>query len=294
MVQPEKTNSNPEILENFNQEAFMSEVSELVTPERQKIVEQLCEAPWFQATDPELQRMLATLPDTGAENHDGFLQDLANRPSNVGGVTVKKMIDLPHGNFALLPVFEVENPQTGQNYTYEYISWRYGPQSGAKGIVFVRPPIPGASPTHFITLVGERFAPGRKTHDAIGGFADIGVKGVQNLLHRFEAEIREETGVTDLSIDEVSDLGPLQTDTGMTNNRPNLFTAYIDTEEAARIPEKPVNGDIYELDTGALVIPMQKLKEFILENTDAFFQAAMLKAIAKGEIPYEWLTRTTP
>ncbi len=217
---------------------------------------------------------------------------MADRPSELGGVEIQRLTNLPRGNFALIPVFEVQNTTNGQSYTYEYVSWRYGPQSGAKGIVFVRPPLPGASPTHFITLVGEKFAPGKKTYDSIGGFSDIGVDGVQNMMDRIETEIHEETGVEDLRIDEVVELGPIQTDVGMTNNRPNLFAAFIDTEEADRIPETRVNGDVFELESGALILPMSQLKEFITINTDAYFQASMLKAIVQGVVPYEWLARS--
>jgi len=280
----------PNDMPAFDSEVFLAQVAGTVTPERQKIVEQLAQRVWFQATDPTLQEALTYLPDTGIENHDGFLQDLANRPDEISGVTVQKLVDLPRGNFALIPKFEVKN-SNDQSYTYEYVSWRQGPQSGAKGIVFVRPPLPGASPTHFVTLVGEKFAPGRKVNDSVGGFIDIGVDGVQNLMGRIDKEIREETGVEDLKIDEVVDLGPMQVDAGMTNNRPNLFAAFIDTEQAGRIPDKPINSDIYELASGALVLPMTHLKDFILSNTDAFFQAAMLKAIAEGHVPYEWLAR---
>jgi hypothetical protein len=247
---------------------------------------------WFQATDPDLQRVMAHLPQIGKENHDGFLQDLADRPDEIGGVVVNKMVDLPHGNFALLPIFEVENPASGQKYTYEYVSWRYGPQSGAKGIVFVRPPLPGASPTHFITLVGERFAPGRKVNDSLGGFADIGVDGVQSMLDRIKTEIREETGVDDLGIDEVHNLGRLHVDGGLTNNAPELFAAFIDTAQAVRIPEEGINPDVHELKSGALILPMHQLPKFVMNNTDALFQASMLKAIVAGHVPHEWLYRT--
>jgi hypothetical protein len=74
-------------------------------------------------------------------------------------------------NFAIIPIFDVVN-HTGQSFTYEYVSWRYGPRSGAKGLVFVEN---DGKPTHFVTLSGEKFATGKRETDCPGGFMDIGV-----------------------------------------------------------------------------------------------------------------------
>jgi hypothetical protein len=282
----------------FDREAFLqhnfmvgstvdgSEVASPLTDERQKIVIELSQQPWFQATSPGLQAELVTLPQSGAENHDGFLADLASRPSVVAGAEVLSMAALARGKFALIPIFNVNN--RGTHYTYEYVSWRYGPTSGAKGIIFVRP-FEGAEPTHFITLVGEAFATGKKTNDTVGGFADLGVGGVQKMVQRIEHEVEEEVGVSE--VDEVIDLGVVNTDRGMTNNAPRLFMAWVSSETAAQISSRHVNTDIYELQSGALILPMQHLRDFVVNNTDAFFHSAMLKAMADGHIAPEWLMR---
>ena len=108
------------------------------TPERRAIFEKLQEKKWFQKTDSELQKKLLALPDKGIENHDGFLEDLASRPEEISNIKVERMIDLPRGSFALVPKFEVsrvDNPN--KRFTYEYVSWRSGPLTGEKGVVFV-------------------------------------------------------------------------------------------------------------------------------------------------------------
>jgi len=282
MTTAEITHNNP-----FDKETFLAGLPEDLAPERRAIAGQLADRPWFAATDSTLQQELIGLP----ENHHGFLADLAARPDEIAGIQVEKLVDLPRGNFALVPKFQVYNPKQDARYTYEYVSWKQGPQSGAKGVVFVRPPLPGASPTHFIVMIGDKFAPGKKSFDLIGGFVELDPRGIEKVSETALREVREECGVEDLHIDEVADLGPIQVDAGMTNNRPNLFAAYINAEQADRIPDEPVNTDITELPSGALKVPMHQLKQFVLENTDAFFQAAMLKAIASGQIPYEWLAR---
>ena len=271
----------------FDRDTFLASLPETLSPERREVAERLASRPWFAETNPELRDELLGLP----ENHHGFLDDLANRPDEIAGVQVEKLVGLPRGNFALVPTFQVYNPKQDARYTYEYVSWKQGPHSGAKGIVFVRPPLPGASPTHFIVMVGDKFAPGKKSFDLIGGFVELDPRGVEKAGETALREIREETGVEDLHIDEVVDLGQLQIDAGMTNNNPGIFAAFTDTEQADRIPADPINTDITELASGALKVPMSQLKQFVLENTDAFFQAAMLKALVSGNVPWEWLAR---
>src|SRR5688572_2417900 len=85
----------PEATPAFDPTIFMAGLEGQLTGERTQIVEELTQRPWFQATDPVLQAELATLPQTGAENHDGFLADLAGRPDAIGGVTVEKLVGLP-------------------------------------------------------------------------------------------------------------------------------------------------------------------------------------------------------
>jgi hypothetical protein len=253
-----------------------------MTPERRQIVEQLKLTMWFQNTSPELQTEVVSLPQEGKENHDGFLQDLMQRPSELGGVRVQRLVELPRGSFALIPKFEVLN-EAGISYTYEYVSWRHGPESGAKGLVFVRSTDGGVS--HFIVLRGDKFATGKREWDTVGGFIDKNVEGVQTVMQRIDKEIKEELGVEDIKINGVRDLGVLAPDAGMTNNRPGLFAAFISAEEASKISDEPLNPDVYELRAGAIVFPISQLPEIIMRNSDSFFHATILRSIAFGILP---------
>lgn len=253
------------------------------TPERRAIFEKLQEKKWFQKTDSELQKKLLALPDKGIENHDGFLEDLASRPEEISNIKVERLIDLPRGSFALVPKFEVshtDNPS--RRFTYEYVSWRNGPLSGEKGVVFVEK---GGETTHFIVLRGEKFAPGKETYDSLGGFADLGVDGVTTIDERTAKELREELGVTDIKLTRKVNLGRINTDVGMTNNEPGVFAAFIDGSDAAKISSKPLNGDVYELKSGAVIFPMDKLPSVVMTNSDSFFLSAIARAWAKGIIP---------
>jgi hypothetical protein len=267
------------------------EVSAEFTSERRLIVEELMRRPWFQRTSEGLQLELAKLPQEDRENHDGFLADLAGRPDEINGLEIVSLDELPRGNFALIPKFKVRNPE-GNEYTYEYVSWRYGPDSGAKGIVFVKN---GDEITHFIVLKGGKFATGDSEFDTVGGFVDPEDKeGIENIVKTtIEREVREELGVETLQVDNVFSLGKVHPDAGMTNNFPELFVAIIDASEATKISSEPLNPDQLEIRAGALIIPIAQLSELIKTNNDGLFLSAVARSAAHGIIGFDQMTSSS-
>jgi len=252
------------------------------TKERKAIFEKLQEKQWFQNTSTELQKTLLSLPDKGRENHDGFLKDLADRKEEISNIKVERMVDLPRGSYALVPKFEVsrlDNPSI--RYTYEYVSWRTGPLSGAKGVVFVESQ---GQTTHFIVLRGEKFAPAKKTFDTIGGFIDVDSDGVSTIHERTVHEIQQELGVPKLEISRVVNLGNVLPDAGMSNNEPSLFAAFISDKDLGKISSTPVNPDVHELKSGAVIFPMADLPKIVMCNNDGYFLSTIARAWAKGII----------
>lgn len=252
------------------------------TLERKKIFDKLKEKKWFQNTSHELQKELVSLPHKGRENHDGFLKDLADRPEEIANIKVERMVDLPRGSFALVPKFEVsrlDNPSI--RYTYEYVSWRTGPLSGAKGVVFVEKE---GQTTHFIVLTGEKFAPAKKTFDTIGGFIDLDSDGATSLDERTVHEIQEELGVPKLHVSKIVNLGNVMPDAGITNNEPLIFAAFISEKEMGKILSTPINHDVYELKSGAVIFPMADLPKIVMNNNDGYFLSTIARAWAKGII----------
>jgi hypothetical protein len=190
---------------------------------------------------------------------------------------------IARGNFAIVPIFNVQNDK-GDTFTYEYVSWRYGPQSGAKGLVLIET---DGVPTHFVVLRGQKFATGKTETDSVGGFIDLNVDGVLKAVDRFKREIQEELGLPEVKLmREPVDLGKLAIDPGMTNNRPGIFLASIDASDAARLQSKPLNADPYELAGNAVVYPISQLKDVVLKNDDSFFLSCVARAWARGAIPF--------
>jgi hypothetical protein len=251
--------------------------------ERRDIFEQLKQRPWFRNTSLDLQIELAGLPAEAKCNFDGFLRDLANRPDRISNVNVISLERLARGNFAIVPIFNVQNDK-GDRFTYEYVSWRYGPQSGVKGLVLIET---GGVPTHFVVLRGEKFATGKIEADSVGGFIDLNVDGVLKAVDRVKKEIQEELGLPDVKlIRDPVELGKLAVDPGMTNNRPGLFLASIDASDAEKLQRNPINPDPYELAGAAIVYPISQLKEVVLRNEDSFFLSCVARAWASGAIPF--------
>ena len=255
---------------------------EQASKQRQAIFAELKLRQWFLNTPSELHVELAKLPADPKCNFDGFLLDLAKRPEQLSNVTVMSLNRLAKGNFAIIPIFDVVN-HAGQRFTYEYVSWRYGPHSGAKGLVLVEK---DGKPTHFVILSGEKFATGKRETDCAGGFIDIGVNGVTSVLERIKTEIQEELGLTTVTLSrDPIDLGPLRVDAGMTNNYPGIFIAHIDAKDATNLGKVSQNGDPHELRANVIIYPIGQLRAVVGKIKDSFFLSCVAKAWASGDLP---------
>ncbi len=255
-----------------------------LSPERAEVVKTLSQKEWYKKTEPTLRQEIVTLPP----NHDGFVQDLCMRPDQFDGVKVERMQRLPRGNFGLIPVFELDRKTAdGKNQTYEYFTWRTGPESGAKGLVFVKGK--DGKLSHFIVLRADKFAPGKQAWDLAGGFGekDDKEKGPFATIRR---EVGEEFGIKDVKIESTMSLGKILPDAGQTNNNPEVFALVIDSSEATKINENNVNLDPHELKGGPVVIPMSQLGEFSMQNQDSFFHFAKSKLTDLGLLPQPTVT----
>ena len=249
-----------------------------MTVERREIAETLFIRKWFLETDVKLQKELLAMP----ESWNRFLADIASRSELVGGITVLSLAKLARGNFTAIPVFNVLNPEKGNKYTYEYVSWRFGPNPGSKGVVLVES---GGKITHVIVLKGPKFASGiKEVYDTPGGFIEYGEDGKTKMEEGIKREVREELGVKELRVGKVYDLGRFLPDTGMTNNNPHLFAAVISEAEAKKIKNQVDNLDPYELRAQLLVLPMSSLRDVVIETEDAYFLAVVAKLDALGVI----------
>lgn len=231
---------------------------------------------WFLASSAKVRKQLLNLsPDC-----EGFLQDLLERPDEIGGLRVLAMSELliPTSRpiFGILPVFKVQkidNPKI--IFNYQYFSWKQGARCGVKGLVLIRQ---ANAITHFVFLRCEKFAIGGMGNDCPGGFLESGEKNKNELEERFKIEIKEELGVGDIKIDEIIDLGRLRVDSSTTSSYPYLFVAIINGDEAKKLDHgNEENPDVTEVKLKTILSPVERLGEAIASNDDSFFLACVLR-----------------
>lgn len=246
--------------------------------EAKKLIE---ERSWFKASRGVIRGIILGL----GEDCVGFLSELAERPDVIANVRVVSCeeILIPDtrpifGIFISFKVQRVDNPSV--LYHYQYFTWRQGSRSGAKGLLLVRT---AGRISHLIVNTGEKFSAGSKCFDSFGGFGEPGGDLVAKATNQFKQEICEELGMEQINIEEIIDLGALMVDAGMTPNHPHIFAAVITGQEAEKIEEGEKNNpDIFELKLGTVIVPIEKLKEFVAENDDSFFLACVARLAAKG------------
>ncbi len=253
---------------------------------REAIEQSLRSRSWFRATSPELQQKLLGLP----ESCNGFLDHIAYRPEEGGGVRLKSLHslllpELPNGLvYGIFPVFNVEKLDGSATFTYQYFSWKQGPGSGVKGVVLIK----GADGdiSHVVCLSGFSFAAGENTFECVGGFAEMDEESVSELVVIAHREIGEELGLQRIERLKIIRLGPMHTDRSMTSNRPQLFAAIIDGSDTKSIREDvSVNPDTYEMESGAKIVPVKALwgeNGFLMRNTDSFFGMCVARLVALG------------
>lgn len=271
----------------FNSEVFLKECARFTTKQRQKLLKQLVKKSWFQLTDPAVQMQLARLPQEGSASFDGFIADLVRRREVIGDLTIIKMLSLPRGNFIACPVFQVRNELTKQEYTYEFAAYRYTVPNGAKGLVLVRED-KRSEPTHFLILSGEKFATSDMTYELMGGYSEPQDEDEDQVVSGIIREIREECGVMNLQIEDITLLGTLVVDPGLSSHETHLFIAYITPNELKRISSNAKNIDDKELNTFVHMLPLNDLSDIIRLTNNSMLLASVAKAVANGLIPKQY------
>jgi len=264
----------------------MKTVEVAATKSLEEVKVLLKQKPWFKGSRFSIQEQLMALDESCV----GFLTDLEARPDIISGVRVISLegILIPDVRpiFGIFVYFKVQRIDAlAVVYHYQYFTWRQGSNSGSKGLVFVEK---GDKITHIILNQGEKFATGTKVFDSFGGFGEANEDMLGRAMINFKKEICEELGMADITVKRIVPLGRLQTDCGMTSNHPYAFAAVIDGNEASKIKAGDKdNPDIYELAMGTVIVPVERLAEYICENDDAYFHISVLRYLAKhGQISF--------
>jgi hypothetical protein len=244
---------------------------------RKIILESLKSKNWFKKTEKGLRDEVLGLP----EDFDGFLKDLGERPEEIGNVRVNKLLKLERGNYLITPVFEVESRQTLEKYTYEYVSWKYGRDTGSRGIIFLTE---NGRPKYFIVRRSQRFPLGKEIYDAIGSFyPKFGDDKYIDLPVKIEKQIRTIIGIDDLMFDRIVDLGVLSPDSGQGNQLVALFALYIDVTNNEGEILKAIKGKTFGAERGRFeveVFPISELMGFVTRTPDAYILSIISRCLS--------------
>lgn len=260
-------------------EISLQEFISTLSKERRDIAGKLSVHNWFKNTSIDLQKEILSLP----VDYQGFLEDLAARPDEIGELDVLKLTKIGYGNFLILLVFDVRSNITNQVFSFEYASWKTGSNPGARGIIFLESE---GKITHFLISKAHKFSSMNEVYDSVGGlYLHVLDNKVQNLPHKIEQEICFHLGLDKLEFKKIIDLGRAHPDYGMTNNQSDLFAAIVDISHIKelkikpgfRTSHKPVG---YELE----VIPISELRAYINKIEDNYFLSALARVLVHPDI----------
>ncbi len=217
----------------------------------------------------------------------GFLDDLSNRPDEVGEVDIIRLSKIVSGNYLVIVVFDVRSNITNQEFTFEYASWKTGKNPGSRGIIFLET---DGKITHFLLSKSHKFSSMEEVYDSIGGLYFHPLeKNTQNLPKKIDQEIRFHLGIDHVEFKKVISLGKAHPDYGMSNNQTDLFAATIDisnvpnltTKKDFRATHKPVGFEIK-------IIHISEFGKYLNLIEDNYFLSAAARILTRKDISLEF------
>jgi len=256
---------------------------ETLTPARREIADRLLALSWFTASTPEVQLEVLSLPT----DFQGYLDDLANRPDEIGELDVVRLDKVCRGNFLITSVFAVRSNVNNQEFTYEYVSWKTGNYTGMRGIIFLEA---GDKITHFLAANKFKFSTTEQETESIGGlFFKIEDNKTFNLPKKIEDEIRFHLGIQEIKFSRTIDLGRVYPDFGMTNNSSTIFAAVINID---MIPQEIVKDDFRTshklVNFETKIVHINEFPDYVKKINDNYFLAAAARLLLSDEISLEY------
>ncbi len=258
--------------------ANLQELAESLTPERQRFLSLLSEKKWFRKTDFEVQKKVFSL----SEDFNGFLADFSARRDEYGGMEVVKLIDILPANYNLIALFKVRSTNTNQEFTYEYVSSKYGKSPGYRGLILLE--VEGKI-KYFMLRRTDKFPIGETVYETIGTYIKYEGGKLVNMPKVVEDVLKRELFMKDLVIKRFIDLGQMHTDPAVVPTSISLYAAVIDITDSPNLKKiesrvihaKPIQ---YKL----LIEPIDKLKDYVNKVDESYFLACILRLVSMGVI----------
>ena len=248
------------------------------TGKLKSVREKLKTRKWFKNSSKAIREKLQEMAENPRTH--GFVEDIANRPDEIGGVKQLKLAKLEHAPkkyriYGVASWFLVEKDK--KKWVEGFYSWGMGPKSGAKLLVLLRHK---GEITHLALIKNDKFPVGAKVYDIVGGFPKLNESIFELITRKLEEELGIHEGNESMKVGEIIGLGRVMPDPGMTNNHPFLYAIVVDVADKI-FP--PLNvGEDYETPEGIVLWPVDRLGEIINRMDDAYFLSALTRLTLGG------------
>lgn len=240
---------------------------------------------WYQNSSEAIKNEIKTLginPSTF-----GYVEDLASREDHLDGDTIIKLVKIEHGDpeygiYGIGSWFEVENGKKEKRME-GYYSWGWGPKSGAKLLVLIKR---NGEITHLATQREQKFPTGAIEYALAGGFPKLNESVLDFIVRSFQKDLKLSIPKKDVVIDQIISLGRMNPDSGMTNNKPNLYAVIVDLSDELYKDIK--KGDKFEENEGIVLWPIEKLADLVNKCDDAYFLSALTRLSLSGTSPIKF------
>lgn len=236
---------------------------------------------WYKNTDDDIKKKVKALGLNPATF--GYLEDLASREDKVNGDRLLKLAKVEHaspefGVYGIASWFEVENKDKEKRME-GYYSWGWGPKSGAKILVLIRRK---GKITHFAFRREQKFPTGSIEYNLAGGFPKLNESVLDFMIRSMKKDLGLSVAKKEILISEIISLGRMSPDTGMTNNKPNIYAVIVDlADEKYKDVGK---GDKFEEDVGIVLWPITEMADIVNKCDDAYFLAALARFKLSGVV----------
>lgn len=243
------------------------------------VIKNLESKKWYQNSPDSIKDEIKTLginPSTF-----GYVEDLAGREDHINGDVILKLTKIEHadpkyGIYGIGSWFEVENEAKDKRME-GYYSWGWGPKSGAKLLVLVKR---NGEITHLVTQREQKFPTGAIEYSLAGGFPKLNESVLDFIIRSFQKDLNLNIAKKDVTLDQIISLGRLNPDSGMTNNKPNLYAVIVDLSDDLYKDVK--KGDKFEENEGMVLWPIDKLADLVNKCDDAYFLSALSRLTLSG------------
>lgn len=235
------------------------------------VMKNLISKSWYQNSEEKIKQKIEEL----AKNPStfGYVEDLASREEDFNGNKILSLVKVEHadpekGIYGIASWFEMKE-KSGKNLVYGFYSWGKGPKSGSKVILLIKK---DDKITHIGLLREEKLPTGFIEYSLPGGFSGL-YEGLLDLLIRYlKNDLDLDVLEGDILVDRIISLGKITLDSGMTNNRPNLYALTVELKNKYRDIKK---DEIVEEEEGIVLWPVSKVGDLISKCDDAYFLSAL-------------------